>query len=376
MLTPSGSAARQARLRKALADQKIDAALITDPRDIYYYTGKNYMGYFGWPACLFVETAGGAWAIGPSAEGIAVDECLTYEASTNATMNLDWMDRVAKLARGRLSKVKNVSRMGWTSQSAPGQLRALLDEILKPRETVAIDPILHRLQRNKQDSDELAVIQSAIKADLAAYDAVQRAIRPGVTELEVLQAGFLGATAAAGERIVHDGDYQAAGLGGFARNQPIKAGGMYVVDAWTQYRGYWADLCRTFSIDNQPTDAQQSAYNHVAAAHAKVSPMFKPGTRGTDIAKATDEHLRQHPAFKDSGLVHHAGHGLGIRVHMDPDLNLQREGILEEGDLICFEPGGYNDLEHVHVRLENTYQITKAGSKCLVDYPFNLVRRA
>ncbi|MCC7191621.1 MAG: aminopeptidase P family protein [Phycisphaeraceae bacterium] len=375
MLTAAGSTARQTRLRNVLADQKIDAALITDHRDIYYYTGKNYMGYFPWPACLFIETAGNSWLIGPSADGAAVDECLTYEASTGATMNLDWMDRVAKLARDRFSKVKNVRRLGWTSQTTPGQLRLLLDEIIKPREVVAVDPILHRLQRNKQDADELAVIQAAIHADLAAYDAVQKAIRPGVTELEVLQAGYLGAIAAAGERVIHDGDYQAGGPGGFARNVAIQAGDLYIIDAWTHVRGYWSDLCRTFSVDNKPTDVQQSAYDHVAATHAKISPMFKPGARGTDIAKAVDEHLRQHPVFKDTGLVHHAGHGLGIRVHMDPDLNLLREGILEEGDLVCFEPGGYNNAHRVHIRLENTYQITKSGSRNLVDYPFNLIRK-
>jgi Xaa-Pro aminopeptidase len=67
-------------------------------------------------------------------------------------------------------------------------------------------------------------------------------------------------------------------------------------------------------VGNKPTDVQQSAYDHIAAAHEKITPMFKPGVRGTEIFKATEAWIREHPAFKASGLQHHAGHGLGIRV--------------------------------------------------------------
>ena len=59
--------------------------------------------------------------------------------------------------------------------------------------------------------------------------------------------------------------------------------------------------------------------------------MFKPGMRGTEICRALDAHLREHPLLRDTGLAHHAGHGTGLRAHMDPDLNPDREGVLREG---------------------------------------------
>ena len=50
------------------------------------------------------------------------------------------------------------------------------------------------------------------------------------------------------------------------------------------------------------------------------------------------------------------------------------DGILAEGDCVCFEPAGYVPKERVWVRLENTYHITKTGPVNLVEYPFDLVR--
>ena len=193
----------------------------------------------------------------------------------------------------------------------------------------------------------------------------------GVNELDLLATGIGSAMSAAGERVIHDGGY---GKLGYATNRQIEAGEMRIIDAWTCYRGYWADLCRVYVVGDKPTDDQQSLYEHVAGTHREVSPMFKPGVRGTDIAAATDAWLRQHPLLKESGLTHHAGHGIGIRAHMEPDLNSLREGILEEGDVICFEPGGYAPEHHAEARVEDMYLITDSGSENLTKYPYNLVR--
>lgn len=372
MLNRTGCLERQKRLRAAMAEAKIDAALITDARDVYYFSGKPFGPPFATPVVLCIQADGGSWLVAPGDDQVqAADEVLVYERGKGGTSNLDWNTRLVEKA---VTKLRNAGyrRVGFEGETMTRLLGEAVDKALKV-EWVDIEPAIVQLQRKKEE-DELKVIRDCIRWDLAAYNAVRDAIRPGVTELEVLEAGHRAATLAAGERIYHDGDYQAAQLGGFARNRPLQAGEMYVVDAWIMYRCYWADLCRTFMVGNKPTDVQQSAYDHVAAAHKKITPMFTPGTRGTEIFKATDEWIRQHPAFKASGLQHHAGHGLGIRVHMDPDLNRDREGILQEGDVICFEPGGYNDELGVHVRLENTYVVTSSGPQNLVDYPFELVR--
>ena len=128
-------------------------------------------------------------------------------------------------------------------------------------------------------------------------------------------------------------------------------------------------LARTFVVDSEPTDLQQSIFDHIAAVQQSVPCLLKHGARGTQIWRTLDEHIREHPVLADKGLVHHAGHGIGIRMHETHDLNRDREGILQVGDVVCVEPGGYTPAAQYGVRIENTYLITESGCENLSEYP-------
>jgi Xaa-Pro dipeptidase len=373
MLTPQGCLGRQNRFRQQLAQQKIDAAIVTDPRDIYYLTGRLIGDIFRPPACLFIDHQSG-WLVAPGTGDAHGVEVVPYEVNSQGTMHPDWQARATNLVLSRLAR-HGIDRIGCQWESLSASLYDALKQSPGPNEWIDIEPTLIEMQRHK-DTDELALIRDAIRIDIAAYEAVRQTIRPGVAELEVLQAARTAANLAAGERVVHDGDYQCNSMGGWGRNRPIEAGEMYVVDAWVQFRGYWADTCRTFSVDDRPTDEQVSVFKHVAAAHQKITPMFTPGRRGTEICRALDAHLREHPLLREKGLVHHAGHGTGVRVHMEPDLNPDREGVLRDGDFVCFEPAGYVPERKIFVRLESVYRVTPRGPENLMDYPFELLRNA
>lgn len=374
MLTQAGCLERQAKFRKSLAANKIDAALITDKRDVYYFTGKLFTGPFDTPAMLYIATAGGAWLVGPAAEGgYGVDDTLGYEVAKGGTTNLDWTVLALEQAGKKIPSISGVKRIGYEPETMPHLWWAAFNKALSPKEWVSVEPIIIQQQRRKEP-DELALFKEAIRIDLAVYDALQEGLRPGMTELEAQALSYAAAVRAAGEKVFHDGDYRSAELGGPARNRPIEAGEMYVIDSWIIYRGHWADLCRTFSVGNKPTDEQQSVYDHIARAHEVITPMLKPGARGTIIWKTLEDYIRQHPLLKDNTLAHHAGHGLGMRVHLVPDLNRDREGIIEEGDMLCFEPGVYDAKRRIHVRLENTYLVKGDGVENLSPYPFRLSR--
>ena len=72
MLTQSGCIERLRRFRERLTEQKIDAAAITDPRDIYYLTGSVLPSRFVVPAFLWV-TQGTAWLVSPTTDGMRRD---------------------------------------------------------------------------------------------------------------------------------------------------------------------------------------------------------------------------------------------------------------------------------------------------------------
>lgn len=368
MLTMDGCMVRQERFRRLLEKHDVDAALISDPRDIYYLTGLLLERF---PALLYIETEDSCWLVSHTMEGEAlVDHRDSYDPALMATMNPDPMRLLAYAVARKASGRRPVHRLGWQAESLPKVLADVVATAATPDEWVAIDDDLAELQRTKE-SDEVDLMREAIDCSLAAYDAVRAAIAPGVTELEVLEAGHRAATLRAGETIFHSGDYQAGQLGGFARNRAIEAGELYVIDAWSIYRGYWSDLCRTFPV-GEPSALQREVYDHIAGILAEVPEKLQPGGRGTELWKWIDSRLREHSHLRETGLVHHAGHSIGLRGHEMPDLNRDREGLLQVGNVVCVEPGAYSAELRGGVRLENTFLITDNGAELLSNFPIAL----
>jgi Xaa-Pro dipeptidase len=368
MLTEDGCRVRQERFRRAMERHDIDAAVISDPREIYYLTGILIERF---PALLYVETEDSCWLVAHTMEGEAlVDHRDSYEPSLMATLNPDPMRLLAYAVARKAAGTRPVHRLGWQAESLPKLLADVIASATPPDEWVAIDDDLAGLERVKEP-DEVDLMRRAIDCSLAAYDAARAAIAPGVNELAVLEAGHKAATLTAGQTIFHSGDYQSGQIGGFARDRAIEAGELYVIDAWSTYRGYWSDLCRTFPV-GEVTTLQREVHEHIAAIQAEVPLRLGPGMRGTELWQWIDRRVREHPALREAGLIHHAGHAIGLRAHEMPDLNRDREGILEPGNVVCVEPGGYAPELRAGVRIENTYLITETGAELLSDYPTGL----
>lgn len=369
MLTRDGCRARQERFRELLARRRLAAAAVSDPRDIYYLSGFLPPAA-GLPSLLFVATDGASWLAASTADGDAlVDERLTYEPSTLATLNPDPLRRLARVVAARLGGGR-APLLGWQAESLPRLLGEAVADAVHPEAWEPIDDDLAALQKRK-DADEVDLLRRAIACSLAAYDAARAAIEPGVNELAVLEGGHAAATLRAREAVYHSGDYRSGELGGAARDRAVPAGELYIIDAWTTYRGYSSDLCRTFAV-GEPTALQREVYDHLAAILAEVPNRLQPGGRGTELWRWIDRRVREHPHLRDAGLIHHAGHGVGVRAHEAPDLNRDREGLIEVGDVVSVEPGAYSPELNGGVRLENTFLITERGAECLSDYPVKL----
>jgi Xaa-Pro dipeptidase len=369
MLTDSGCRERQRRFREQLTTLGIDAVVLSDYRDIYYLTGALLSDRF--PAFLFLETDGGSWLVATAAENVAtVDDVLTYEWHKLYTMNPDPVRRLDTVIAGRL-RDHTVRRMGWQSEYLPRLLGERIEHTLHPDEWIAVDDALRTMQERK-DPDEIELLRRSIQINLAAYTAARAAITPGVNELEVLAAAQRGAMLEAGEPVYHGGDYCCGEFGGPARNRCIEKGELYIIDAQTCYHGYWSDLSRAFAVGDQPTKLQQSIFEHIAAIQQEVPSRLKPGVDGTEIWHWMDQRIREHPTLADEGLTHHAGHAVGLRAHELPDLNRDRGGILQPGNVVSVEPGGYTAEARRGVRIENTYLITETGAENLSEYPIQL----
>lgn len=375
MLDLAACATRRRRFQERLDRLNLDAALISHPAELYYFTGELISSTL--PAFLYLPRRGDAWLAGPgagpnrSAEGAEVERVF-YPASTLATQNPDLGRRLNAAVGQRLAGISEVRRVGWQSDWLPHLLARTIAEALRPEEWVAIDDELGDAERSK-DPDELVIIRSVIACTMAAYAADRDAIAPRVNELEVLEAGHRAATLLAGEPIWHGGDYRCGEGGGPARDRKIEAGEIYIIDGQTTFQGYNADTSRSFAV-SEPTELQQSVYDLLVAIQAEIPRFIQPGGRGTELWQFIDREIRKHPRLRDTGLTHHGGHGVGLRPHEPPDINRDREGIFQVGDIVSCEPGAYLPELRAGFRLENTFLVTETGCEVLTTFPFQLSR--
>jgi Xaa-Pro dipeptidase len=354
-------AARRNRLREYLSRANLEVAIVTDPRDIYYFSGLLLPNDL--PGALVLSAGGQAYAVTPEGYTVeSVERVVAYEWNHRGTRHPDVNERAAKGLKDLIASCSQQRVAVQTRDLRIGQFLAFEAAALSA--AASLDDAIAELQKRK-DADEIDVIRASIHANLGAYEAARRAIRPGISELDVLAAGYRGAMEAAGEKVFHDGDYQCGQYNGPARNRRIKAGELYIIDAWTCYRGYWSDMSRTFMVGQPPTDVQRELYDHIRKVQQEVPKLLKPGVDGREVYRALDEMIREHPRLVDEGLIHHGGHAIGLRIHEMPDINLARGGVLESGNVICIEPGGYFAEARFGVRLENMYLVTADGCEDL-----------
>jgi Xaa-Pro dipeptidase len=363
-------ALRRRRLADALANASLDAAVITDSRDCYYFSGALMPNDL--PTALVIREDGAAFMACPNGHEVSgIDGVIYYEWNHRGTRHQNPLEQLTTVVEQAFPNLQG-HRVAVQTESMPWRLAHALEK-RGTQKISAIDETISAVQRRK-DSDELEVIRASIRANMAAYNAVANAIAPGVTELEVLSAGRCGADVAAGEKTFHDGDYQSGTYNGPARDRRVERRELYIVDAWTCYRGYWSDMSRTFAVGAEPTDVQQALFDHIRWVQTQVPTLLRPGVDGSEVYQALDEMIRQHPPLAENGLIHHGGHAIGLRSHEMPDINLARGGKLEAGNIICIEPGGYLDEARFGVRLENMYLVTEDGCEDLCPGAVTLER--
>ena len=375
MLSLEGCRQRQHRLLQALDGEGLDGVLISTPREIYYFTGlwvENKL--FDFPSLLFLGPGQASWlGTWQAEEDAAVDERETYPSSLMATMNPDNHRRLARLASDHGAKRRGaLARVGV---QAEGASKHVLDAFLGaacPEETVLIDDLIITMQVRK-DPDEIECIRAAQQATLAGYARAQEIIEPGVNELDILAECHKAAMRCSGKPHYFGGDFRSGVPGGPARDRPIQEGELFIVDAQSDLDGYWCDLSRTWSVGGKPTDLQQSVFDHIAAILDKVPDMIEPGMSCRELWKELDCLIREHPHLRDQGLIHHGGHGIGLRAHEGPDISSERDATFEVGNAFAVEPGAYSEELRGGVRLEHNYLLTETGLEVLSDFPIELV---
>jgi Xaa-Pro aminopeptidase len=231
---------------------------------------------------------------------------------------------------------------------------------------------------------EIEVMQKAIDITDNTFRKLLKFIKPGVMEYEIeaeILHSFLSqrASGTAYGSIIASGD-NARILHYVNNNLECKDGDLILMDFGARYGNYSADLTRTVPVNGKFSKRQKTVYNACLDLHYYCASILKPGISINDYTKKVADKATE--IFQKIGLLtkadiknedpenrayrkylyHGISHHLGIDVH---DLGTKSEPI-KAGMVFTIEPGIYIEEEHMGIRIENNYWITKNGNKDLM----------
>ena len=366
-LDPALCRQRQQRLAGVLASRDLQRAVLVQPEHVQYLTGFR-AAHILLKSAVSLDADGHCTLAAPNAapDDVAADEVVTFEAQWHSTLRQEQPRESTRVLAEALDGRVTARRVGVEFSSCGPHVRSAVGD---QAELVDLEADLWQLRRNK-DPDELAMIGRAIECTEAMYRRAREIIEPGITELEVFNQLHAAAVEVAGEPLSALGnDYQANSSGGPPRPRRAAAGELFVLDLGPAYRGYFADNCRTLSVDRQPTDDQLRAWQAIVDTLEMVETTVRPGVSCQQLFHTAQEML---DLYRPGAFFHHLGHAFGLFPHEGPHLNPNWDDTFEEGDVFTAEPGLYGPELKAGIRLEQNYRVTSDGIQRLTSHPLEL----
>ena len=257
-----------------------------------------------------------------------------------------------------------------------------LSEVTAAMVTPLADTIESMMARKSEN--ELELIRESGRWCAYAQQLLQEYTRPGATEAEAsLRAGqeatlamlaalgdVGGLSSSAGVSAGYRGQIgkRSAWAHAVAHSIEFQPGDMLVSETSAPIWGYNAELERGMVV-GPPTDEQRWLLGHVVAAQEAAFAAMRPGATCADVDGAVMRY------FEDNDLLpywrQHTGHGIGLRNHEKPFLDLGDHTVLQPGMVFTVEPGLY-DPELGGFRHSDTVVVTEHGMQKLTDYPSDI----
>ncbi|HZW09101.1 MAG TPA: Xaa-Pro peptidase family protein [Phycisphaerales bacterium] len=218
--------------------------------------------------------------------------------------------------------------------------------------------------RSVKSAAEIALMERAVAASAAGYEAALRAIAPGADESAITTALVRGFEDAGADGVGYN-PIVGAGLNStvlhyMANRGPVGPEDLVLIDAGAAYRGYCADITRTYPASGRFTDRQREIYSVVLEAQEAAIAAVKPGAGMWEVDRAA-RRVIERAGYADA-FMHGIGHQLGMEVH-----DAEPDGPLEPGMIVTIEPGVYLPGERIGVRIEDDVLVTDRGRRNLTE---------
>lgn len=336
--------------------QQADAAWITTPLNIFYFTG-----YLSDPherlLALLIKADGTQVLFCPQLEVEEVKaspftgEIIGYLDTENA------LDKYQFSANNLLVEAEHLTLKRQRELTAAFGVQQFND----------IDATVKSL-RNIKSADEIATIQKACELADKCIEIGVSYLSEGVTERQVVnhienEIKAYGVHEMSFDTMVLFGDH-AASPHGTPGDRKLQNNEFVLFDLGVIYNNYCSDMTRTVKFGT-PNAKAQEIYDVVLKAETEAIAAIKPGVTISDV-----DHIARN-IIAEAGygeyFPHRLGHGLGLEEHEYQDVSSSNHNQFEAGMVITIEPGIYVP-EVAGVRIEDDIVVTEDGHKIITGY--------
>ncbi len=336
--------ARTRRAQSMMEDAGLSALLLTTETDVRYFTG--FLTRF-WesptrPWFLLLPVSGKPVAVIPSIGAALMGQTWIDDIRTWSSPDLR-DDGISLLADALTELTPRGGSIGMpdgheTHARMPLADLALLRSRLQSRSLVGDDCVLRQLRLVKSAA-EIAKIETACDIAGRAFARVPEIAGEGVPLDEIFR-GFQILCLEEGADWV---PYLAGGaeMGGYvdvispARDTPLQAGDVVMLDTGLVWDGYFSDFDRNWSIGPAGSETK-SAYARLIEASDAAAEIARPGSTAAELFHAMNKVLTRDADGTDAGRL---GHGLGMSLTEWPSLIPTDETVLVPGMVLTLEPG-------------------------------------
>ncbi|MBE7038072.1 MAG: aminopeptidase P family protein [Ruminococcaceae bacterium] len=339
------------KLRKALKKNKMDSILITDLKNVFYYSG-----YTGTSAYLII-----------SLEDLYLITDFRYTTQCKEQCPL------FKIIDFKETDVKSICSKFFATgfENLSIGYNQYINYCKMFKNLLPVNDMILRF-RAKKSIDEVKSIKKAVKIADDAFLHILKFAKCGVTEIEIAnEIDFFmkrkGASSNSFDTICASGA-RGALPHAFPTSKKLEYGDLVVLDFGCVYRGYCSDITRTFAVGDIDKD-KKKVYDTVLYAQKTALEAVKKGNKCSDI-----HNIAQNIIEKDyKGMFGHSlGHSVGLDIHENPNLSPKNDKVLETGNVVTVEPGIYIP-DFCGVRIEDLVYVSKNETHILTNSPKELL---
>lgn len=389
LLSADELALKLSRLKKLMAQDGIDAMLLTINANLYYMTGRVYGGYI----YIHRDSDAPSYFVKRPVD-LEGDGVIAIHKPENI---------LEKLQRHSLPMPK---RLALEQDTLPyNAVLRLCRALGVSTDDIANADALLRHARAVKTPGEIQMIASSGSCHEHVYRMIPRLYRDNMTDIELQVEiervsrleGCLGqfringndmelymGNVLAGDNADAPSPYDfAMGGAGADPSLPVGANGTIIrtgmtvmVDVNGNYTGYMTDMTRTFVLGDIPEEARRAHRLSIDICDT-LAQMGRVGTAASAMYEKALEMARE------AGLEHYfmghrqhagfVGHGVGIEINELPVIAPRSRDILEAGNVIAIEPKFVIPGVGA-VGIENTYVVREdATMRCLTNAPTQLI---